>query len=350
MAKTGTSSIQDTLGSGAEQLRGRGVYYAPWKPFNHSFTFSVLFLEEPKKSFYYKQLSPITDKAWARELLRLKNQWQNFFTSFEQGTCIVSAENLGRLSASEIDGLKDFVSPWFDEVRVVAYVREPLKALRSKWEQDVKELREPLTGQELLTRTKRQLNYRFFERWVEVFSLEQFVLRRFQPDRFVGGNLLSDFFYAAAIELDAELDLPEMESNQSLGEEGTSLLLAMNARYPLYTETQYNPERGMVRRQHLFYKAMRESGAKPLDFKVRFNETEAQSFNLKIQFLNSLLPEEDCFDEVNATNELTRLPDSSTIPVEYVVELVNGLAHLADDMADRTIDGMKTKLLEKLKK
>ena len=53
---------------------------------------------------------------------------------------------------------------------------------------------------------------------------------------------------------------------------------------------------------------------------------------------------------MNATNELTRLPDSSTIPVEYVVELVNGLAHLADDMADRTIDGMKTKLLQKLKK
>jgi hypothetical protein len=45
---------------------------------------------------------------------------------------------------------------------------------------------------------------------------------------------------------------------------------------------------------------------------------------------------------------LTKLPDSSAISAEYVVELVNGLSHLVDDMADRTdhLQNMKAKLPE----
>ncbi|MDG2326795.1 MAG: hypothetical protein P8L70_08700, partial [Halioglobus sp.] len=51
MAKTGTSSIQETLGLGSEQLAEQDVYYAPWKPYNHSFMFTALFLRDPQKSF-----------------------------------------------------------------------------------------------------------------------------------------------------------------------------------------------------------------------------------------------------------------------------------------------------------
>ena len=345
MAKTGTSSIQDTLGHGAEQLREQGIYYAPWKPFNHSFTFSTLFLRNPQKSFYYKQLSPITDEAWAQELQRLRALWQQLFASFEHGTCVISAENLGRLSAEEIDSLKEFVSPWFDEIRVVAYVRHPLQALKSQWEQNVKELSEPLTGEAVLARTKQRLTYRFFERWIDAFGRENFILRRFDPAKFVDGNLLSDFLHAASLNIGAELKLPELESNQSLGAEGAAFLLAMNARYPLYTENEYNLERGMVRRQHLFYKAMRESGASPLVINVRFDEGEAESFNRKIRFLNSLLPEADRFEPVVASSELTQLPDSAAITAGYTVELVNRLGHLVDQMADRT-DYLQQKLAQ----
>ncbi|MBT5006045.1 MAG: hypothetical protein HOM95_05060 [Halieaceae bacterium] len=160
--------------------------------------------------------------------------------------------------------------------------------------------------------------------------------------------MLTDFLHTASITLQNDLVIAERESNQSLGEEGTALLLAMNARYPWYSDAGYNQDRGMVRRQHLFYKAMRESGAGPLRVNVLFDEAEAQNFNLKIDFLNSLLPKSDRFDEVAASTELTKLPDSSAISAEYVVELVNGLSHLVDDMADRTdhLQNMKAKFPE----
>ena len=336
MAKTGTSTIQETLGQGADQLRDQGIFYAPWKPFNHSFTFTVLFLGQPEKSFYYKQLAPISDEDWAQELRRLADQWKAFFSAADKGSWVVSAENLGRLAEDELLALRAFVEPYFDEIKVVAYVREPLRALKSKWEQDVKELRQPVEPQALLARTKKQMTYRYFRRWIDTFGRDNFVLRRFDPASFEGGNLLSDFLKAAELEINAELTPPEKESNQSLGVEGVSLLLALNSRYPLYRDGQYNEERGLARRQHLFYRTMRESGASPLSLDIKFNREEAERFNRRIAFLNSLLPEGEGFDEVEPSEGLTVLPAVDTVPADYAVELINRLSRLVDQMADRT--------------
>ena len=335
MAKTGTSSIQEALGDNADLLAGQEVYYPGWKPFNHSFIFTVLFLEKPKKSFYYQQLAPIDDQDWEDELRRLGEQWRTFFTVAEKGSWVVSAENLGRLSHKEIAALRAFVEPFFDQVQVIAYVRDPLRALKSQWEQDVKELREPLSGQQVLDLTKRRLNYRFFQRWIDAFGRDHFVLRRFQPDNFTGGSLLNDFLHAAQIEVEAALELQQSEANQSLGSEGVALLLAMNSRYPLYRDGQYNAERGLARRLHLFYRAMRESGANALSLDVKFNAEEAAGFNRKIGFLNSLLPEGQQFPEVSASESETVLPDATQVPAEYAVEFVNHLSLLVDQMADK---------------
>lgn len=343
MAKTGTSSIQASLGQGSPLLAEQGVYYPDWKPFNHSFDFTVLFLEDPSDSIYYQQLSPIGDEAWQAELQRLNDQWRAFFSSPGEGVWIVSAENLGRLSKQGLAALKTFVEPFFDEVRVVAYVRDPLQALKSLWEQNVKELSDPMSAQALLRLTKRRQNYRFFQRWIEAFGRDHFVLRRFDPDSFAGGSLLVDFFQAAQVELEGELELPEREANQSLGDEGVALLLAMNNRYPLYRDGQHNTERGLSRRQHLFYEAMRQAGAAPLSLDVKFNEEEAERFNLKISYLNSLLPPGEQFTEVAASEEETLLPDASQVPADYAVELINNLSQLVDQVADRC-DHLQRKL------
>ena len=336
MAKTGTSSIQESLGRGAASLADQGVYYPQWKPYNHSFNFTVMFLENPRKSFHYQQLSPISDEDWQAELQRLSDRWRAFFSSRDEGIWIVSAENLGRMSEAGLVALKAFIEPFFDEVRVLAYVRDPLRALKSQWEQNVKELRESLSAQALLSRTKRRQNYRFFQRWIEAFGRDNFVLRRFDPASFAGGDLLTDFLQAAQVELECDLELPELEANQSLGAEGAALLLAMNNRYPLYRDGQINDERGMSRRQHLFYAAMRQAGADPLSLEVKFSAEEAEHFNRKINFLNSLLPEGEGFARVTASGNETVLPDAGQIPAAYAVELINNLSLLVDQMADRT--------------
>ncbi len=335
MAKTGTSSIQNSLGRASEALRERGVTCAPWKPFNHSFDFTVLFLQDPTKSFFYKQQSPITDEDWARELQQLRQRWIDLFSAMKAGTCIISAENLTRLSPAEIQSLQAFVAPYFDRVRAIAYVRDPLKSLKSQWEQDVKELQEPMTAQALLRRTKQRLGYAFLRKWGECLGADNLVVRKFDPAVFHNGSLMEDFFHALGIDGLGETTVEKLESNQSLGANGTAFLLAFNSRYPQYLNGAINPQRGLARRLHLFYEAMRAAGDHPLNLQVRFDAEEAQRFNRKIAGLNELLGDGNGFAPVDASAEQTLLPDPGAIETEYVVEMVNELARLVDTFASR---------------
>jgi hypothetical protein len=333
MAKTGTSSIQNSLGQASAALREQGVTCAPWKPFNHSFDFTVLFLEDPRKSFYYKQQSPITAADWDARLQGLREQWIDLFATMETGPCIISAENLTRLSTREIQSLQAFVAPYFDRVRAIAYVRDPLKSLKSQWEQDVKEIQEPLSAQALLKRTKQRMGYRFFHKWRDCLGSENLVVRKFDPAAFHNGSLLDDFFHALGIDGLDDTTVEEMESNQSLGADGTAFLLAFNSRYPQYENGAINPRRGLARRLHLLYQAMRAAGDEPLNLQIRFDEEEAQRFNNKIADLNAFLGEDGGFATVQASQEETLLPSTSAIGTEYYIELVNELARMVDTFA-----------------
>jgi hypothetical protein len=335
MAKTGTSAIQNSLGLGSAALREQGVVCAPWKPFNHSFDFTVLCMHDPKKSFFYQQQSPVEDDAWWEKLDSLRRQWTSLFESVDEGTVIVSAENLTRLSPAEIRCLLEWVTPHFDRVRAIAYVRDPLKSLRSQWEQDVKEVQEPIDAQSLLRGTKQRMGYRFLACWSSALGAENLLVRKFDPVAFYQGNLIADFFHALGLDAPGECVVGEVEKNQSLGPEGTAFLLALNSRYPQYRDGAYNPQRGLARRLHLFYSAMRKVSTEPLQLDIRFDEEEAARFNRKIQFLNQFLGEEACYSEVVATEETTRLPGFADISADYLVDLVNELAHLTENFAER---------------
>ena len=213
--------------------------------------------------------------------------------------------------------------------------RDPLKAIRSQWEQDVKELREPMTGEEVLQRTKLRMGYRFLERWAACLGPENFTVRKFDPAAFHNGNLLDDFFHALGLEGLAEDALQEVESNQSLGPEGTAFLLAMNSRYPQYKDGAYNPQRGLARRLHLFYRAMRNASREPLALDLHFDEEEAARFNRKVAVINQFLDDAEAFASVEASAEKTRLPEASAIDTGYFVELVNELSRLVEHFADR---------------
>lgn len=338
MAKTGTTTIQNSLGEASDSLSRQGITCASWKPYNHSFDFTVLFLRDAKKSYFYKQQSPISDEDWEARLDQLRGQWKALFSGTEEGVCIVSAENLTRLAIEEIRSLQAFVAPYFDRLRAIVYIRDPLKSLKSQWEQDVKELQEPMDGQALMRRTKQRLGYAFIERWSDCLGQDNLVLRKFEPAVFHRGSLLADFFYALGLEDPCESVVKEVESNQSLGADGAAFLLAMNSRYPQYRDGAVNPGRGLARRLHLFYQAMRAASSQPLDLQIRFDAKEAQRFNRRIDYLNQFLGEETGFARVEAVAEDTVLPRASDIGADYAVELVNELALLVDAFAERSAE------------
>ena len=326
MAKTGTSSIQDTLGNSIEVLREHSVYYPPWRPFNHSYELSALFRRNPVNSFYYKQFAPESEEAWEAELARLRSKWSDFFQSFSEGTCIVSAESMEQFSVEEISALVEFTAPHFDQCRAVLYVRDPLSAIKSRWEQSVKELEQPVSGEALLENAKRRIHFRALRRWGRAMGEANIVVRPFKSEAFFNGNLLDDFFHCAGLPQLLEVALNPQESNTSLGKAGTAFLLQFNGRYPLYREGGLNPERALADNPDLLYSLIRELSPEQLSLDVRFSEEEAQTINEEIRYLNQFIEPADQFSEVVASNELTDLPDPAEVPPEFFSDLVNGLS------------------------
>jgi hypothetical protein len=326
MAKTGTSSIQDTLGNSIEALREHDVYYPPWRPFNHSYELSALFRRNPVNSFYYKQFAPESEEAWEAEAGRLRDKWSDFFQSFSEGTCIVSAESMEQFSVEEITALVEFASPYFDQCRAILYVRDPLSAIKSRWEQSVKELEQPVSGETLLENAKRRIHFRALRRWGRAMGEDRILVRSFKPEAFFNGNLLDDFFHCAGLPqlLDAALD--SQESNTSLGKAGTAFLLQFNGRYPLYRDGRLNPERALADNPDLLYSLIRELSPEQLSLDVRFSEEEAQAINDEIRYVNQFMGQADQFSEVVASTRLTDLPDPAEVPPEFLLDLVNGLS------------------------
>jgi len=343
MAKTGTTSIQETLGKAHESLRDAGVIYSPERPYNHSYRFAAIFKNLPRQSVYFKRLGDLTDEQVQEEVDSLKAYWSQLFASRPEGTWIISAESLSGLIASEIQALKQYTAEFFDQILVIAYVRHPTTAIKSQWEQNIKSLEEQVSADELLALTKRRYNYEFLENWVMAFGSDNIVVRPFDRKVFRNGDLIEDFLHSVGI-----TDLPDtptspVESNQSLGRQGTAFLLEFNKKYPKFVDEKPNEQRGLCRQHHLFYSILREVTGEPLELKIRFNSEEAESINAQIRYINRHISAEHCFEEVPVSNEATDLPNAGDIPIDYYIELVNAFAKQVEKLGWRN-----KRLLKKL--
>ncbi|KZX55069.1 hypothetical protein A3709_08730 [Halioglobus sp. HI00S01] len=336
MAKTGTTTIQESLGEMAAELRSANVFYPGWRPYNHSYELAALFRRNPKVGFYYRQFAPPSDEAWEEERERLLEQWRAFFTSFDEGTAIVSAEGLEQFFVDELRAFLDFAEPFFDECVAVIYVRHPLTSIKSRWEQAVKQLDALSSGEALLQDCKRRTRFAAVRRWANAIGEDRLKVRAFDPDQFVDGNPVDDFLHSIDL---GYLTLPiatERASNTSLGFNGTSLLLQLNGQYPLYLDGVYNPERGMTQHQELLHRLMREIEDTPLSIDVKFNDEEAAAINHEIALVNQFLPGDAQFAQVQASDGESDVPEPDKVAPRYVAALVNGLLGLLErEKADR---------------
>jgi hypothetical protein len=333
MAKTGSSSIQESLWRAREQLAARGVYYPDWQPFNHSYELSALFRSNPRSGFLYRQLSPIDDVGWSRELARLRGRWEAFLQQGQTGTYLISAESLEHFRAAELQALVDFAATGFDRLQVIVYVRHPRSAISSRFEQAVKQLREPADPHALLTAAKQQARFGLLRRWQAVRGVDELVVRPFDRSCFPDGQLVSDFLHALDLAQSVET-IPAQTANTSLGYNAVAFLLGHNARLPLYTGKGPNPERGLSGRQELFFRLIRAAQDKPLSLDIRFTDDEAREINREIDFVNGFLPPESPFAPVQPSDGATELPAPGDVSPEFLSDLVNALALELDRALD----------------
>lgn len=122
------------------ELKKLDVYYPKKMPFNHCYEFASIFKETPKESLHFKRKYINKPDEIKAEISELKSYWGKLFRYAKQSTFIISAESLTGYKPSEIERMKTFLVDFFDEIKVIVYVRSPKTSIKSNWEQKIKML------------------------------------------------------------------------------------------------------------------------------------------------------------------------------------------------------------------
>ena len=143
--KTGSTSIQHSLGKSRVSLLEHDIYYPSIKPYNHIFTFPPIFMDDPEKiPLFRRNLQQSDDKN--AKIQGFRKAWLKEFEACNEENFIISAEHLSTpvFVEDSIKHLKRFIEPYFEKVTVIAYVRHHDQWIASQLQQAVKNGSKPL--------------------------------------------------------------------------------------------------------------------------------------------------------------------------------------------------------------
>lgn len=140
---------------------------------------------------------------------------------------------------ASVEKLHSLLAPLFSEIRVICYFREQAAMVKSLYSTVIKSGKDVAFGDFAAKCTPRRGRYNHAitaDLWSEVFGRDAFQPRLFLPERFIGGDICSDFLATAGID-GAGTKPVQANRNESLGAWGSALIQAVNRRHPRYLES-----------------------------------------------------------------------------------------------------------------
>jgi hypothetical protein len=136
-----------------------------------------------------------------------------------QSNYVISGEGLSMgLAFDEISNLKSFLAEWFDDIRVIVYIRDPSSYMRSAFQQSAKSSAVAFS----LDRFKPRYRERIAD-WITVFGRNNVDAVLFDRRGFDQGSVLHDFAHRIGADV-ARIGRPS--GNESLKAEGFALTYA----------------------------------------------------------------------------------------------------------------------------
>lgn len=212
MHKTGSTSIQEKL----YRNKNKNFSYFDLGRKNHSIPIFSLFTDVPEN--YHVHLSMGLTK---RHIYRYNIEVDEMFREHIQKnplyeTFVISGEDICVLSENALKDFKNYLHMFFEEVKIVAYVRSPISYMNSAFQQVVKEGRMKFSVESIYPK------YRFkIEKFDTVFGKENVSLNLFSRDALIDGDVTVDFLEKNHLEVSHE-DI--VSSNESLSLEAVALL------------------------------------------------------------------------------------------------------------------------------
>jgi hypothetical protein len=158
----------------------------------------------------------------------------NFFAEINSSgltRVLFSDEALYGASDPALKRLRAFTDEIARSIRVVVYLRRQDEHVCSRYQQVVKtgEVRRLAERLEQVTFTKTYDYYARLRTWQRLVEPTEFVVRPFEPERFVEGSLYQDFLEAAGLEARAQdLETAGQPLNVSLDAEAVEMLRILN--------------------------------------------------------------------------------------------------------------------------
>jgi hypothetical protein len=227
--KTGTSSIQSFMNRNRARLAELGYLY-PLSPGRKRHTRLGLFIQ-PDHALDSRP-------SWSREdfpspdAFREEFQRQLFSEINESGLSkvVFSDEALYGCGDEPLRRLRQFVDPIARSVRLVVYLRRQDDHMVSRYQQVVKvgETRTLVERTRVLDLAGTYDYYARLNAWKQRLEPGEFVVRRFERDRFVEGSLYQDFLDAVGIDVRADDLTPILRANESLDADSVEFLRILN--------------------------------------------------------------------------------------------------------------------------
>lgn len=247
--KTGTSTLQDFLFCNAQALAQRGIRYhreIPGRRSQVEYPLGALgragripASEEMRLLYGAGTLDAIRDNS-APHLAALAD----YPARYDEPVAVFSSEHIMMMmrTPEEVRALDDLFSSVFEEVRYIAYFRDPAAALVSEYSEGIKRGKTAGFEEFFATRLPSIQPHRRAQRWLDAVGRDRLEVRLFDKPHLHNGDVIDDFCHVLGVD-PSGMDRPE-PVNVSLSVVGIECLRALNLRIPeLLAQGGTNPLR-----------------------------------------------------------------------------------------------------------
>jgi hypothetical protein len=220
--KTGSTSIQKSLAADQAKLSQHGIYYY-YRETHMARALTTLYLGNSRgpRARLVKKLGSAQDAiTWS------ENCWQEFEAEVDRrkpDITVISSEFFANVQ--DVGPLVDRLEKRFDEVYILAYIRDPVDLFVSRTQQRIRggdRLIKLMTPQSFEYKTRTILT-----RFAAVVGPERMIVRNFSRDNLVDGDVVADFA-AILSRLGSNCTIKSLRANDSVPAAAVAWLLAAN--------------------------------------------------------------------------------------------------------------------------
>lgn len=254
--KTGTTTIQHFLGKNRQLLLEDGFLY-PHSPEEEG-TFKIVKFGHTKLPAFSMDSGRIEDIQKFLQLTdpeklsqfrdKLKREIDREVSETNVKTVVFSSEHCSSrlVNKSEIERLYNLLKNFFEDIKIIIYIRRQDKFLLSTYSTAVRCGRTEafsLPCQEVID--KRYDYWKILKKWESVFGKENIIVRVFEPQQMIEGNLLSDFANILGIDITKRYKSVK-NLNSSLDVHSLDFLRLVNHYVPRFTGSDINQGRAQL--------------------------------------------------------------------------------------------------------